>query len=149
MTSDILGMVVSAVLLAHSAALRDKGKLPQLKGEHRLDPETTTVAAARCFGWAAQTLGMDTPALFVAPDADLVTQMVPTVPPACVLGKRALSGRSPLELAFLAGRSLALFRRERFVRLIASDIPDLEDLFLAALLIANKALPLHANVKSR
>jgi hypothetical protein len=75
--------------------------------------------------------------------------MVPTVPPSFILGKRALSGRAPLELAFLAGHELAYFRRERFIRLLVPEIVDLEDLFLAALLIANKALPLHQNAKSR
>jgi hypothetical protein len=148
-TSDILGVVVSAVLLAHSSALKGRGQLPELPADRRLDPDTSTVAAARAFGWAARTLGMPAPALYGVPDADVVTQMVPSVPPVCVLGKRALSGRTPLELAFAVGQHLAYYRRERFVRLIAPDIVDLEDLFLAALLVANRGLPLHSDVRAR
>jgi hypothetical protein len=75
--------------------------------------------------------------------------MVPGVPPATRLGRAALSGRSPLELAFLAGRHLSYFRQEHFIRLLVSSIPDLEDLFLAALSIANAGIPLSADVKRR
>jgi hypothetical protein len=149
LTSDILGVLASAVLLAHSSALKAKGQLPELPAERRLDLATTTIAAARCFGWAAQTLGMQVPALYAAPDSDAVAQMWPSVPPGVLLGKRALSGRSPVELAFLAGHHVAYYRRERFIRKVVPDIMDLEDLFLSALLIGNKALPINAEVRAR
>jgi hypothetical protein len=148
-TSEILGVIVSAVLLAHSSALKSKGLLPTPPVERRLDPTTSTVAAARAFGWAAQTLGVQLPVLYGAPEADVAAQMVPTVPPSCLLGKHVLSGRAPLELAFLAGQHLTFYRRERFIRLVVPDIADMEDLFLAALLIANRALPLSSQVKVR
>ena len=57
-------------------------------------------------------------------------------PTAAAPGKSSLSGRSPLELAFLAGRHLSYFLEEHFIRLLVPTIPDLEDLFLAALSIA-------------
>ena len=65
------------------------------------------------------------------------------------LGARALRGRSPLELAFMAGKHLAWYREERFVRLLVPSIADLEDLFLAALHIGNPGIPLSAEVKRR
>lgn len=148
-TSDVLGVIVSAVLLAHSAALKGAGKLPKLDPDKRLDPASSTVQAARCFGWAAKTLGMSAPTLFATPEQDVVSQMVPTVPPVCALGKRALSGRGPKELAFIAGQRLAYYRPERFVRLLVPDIVDLQDLFLAALSLGNPKLPLNAAVRSR
>lgn len=148
-TSDVLSVIVSAVLLAHSAALKGAGKLPVLPGDKRLDPATSTVQAARCFGWAAKTLGMGAPALFALPEQDVVSQMVPTVPPVCALGKRALSGRSSPELAFVAGQRLAYYRPERFVRLLVPDIVDLQDLFLAALSLGNPKLPLNSSVRGR
>src|SRR5690606_9870102 len=92
LTSDILSVVVSAVLLAHSAALKGAGKLPDLDPERRLDPQTSTVQAARCFGWAAQTLGMGAPPLYAIPEDEAVCRMIPVVPPALGLGKGALSG---------------------------------------------------------
>jgi hypothetical protein len=147
--SDIVGAVVPGLLLAWSAAMRQKGGLPQLDPARRLDPESSTVQAARCFGWAARTLGMQPPALCAAPDRDMVAQMVPTVPPTLMLGKTTLSGRSSAELAFLAGQQLAFFRRDRFVRLLVPDVVDMQDQFLAALLLGNKKLPLHADVRRR
>jgi hypothetical protein len=75
--------------------------------------------------------------------------MVPGLPPATRLGKKALSGRSPLELAFLGGRHLCWYREEHFVRLLVPSAADLEDLFLAALSIANAGIPLSAEIKQR
>ena len=45
------------------------------------------------------------------PSIDGTVEMVPGVPPATRLGRPALSGRSPFELAFVAGRHLSYFRR--------------------------------------
>ena len=39
-------------------------------------------------------------------------ELIPGVPPASRIGKQALSGRTPEELAFVAGRHLAFFREE-------------------------------------
>lgn len=149
LTSDILAVIVSAVLLAHGAALKQRGLLPALAPEQRLDPEEGTVQSARCFGWAARTLGMAVPPLFAAPDRDAMALVVPTVPPALQLGKRTLSGRTPVELAFVAGQQLAYFRPGRFIRRLVPDIVDLQDIFLAALKIGNPSLPLNPQVRSR
>ena len=149
LTSDIMAVIVSAVLLAHSAASKAAGKLPDLSAERRLDPMTSTVQAARCFGWAAQTLGMSPPLLYATPESEVLAQLIPTVPPLCGLGKLALSGRTPKELAFVAGQQLAYYRPERFIRLLVPDVVDLQDLFLAALAIGNPKLPLNADVRSR
>jgi hypothetical protein len=75
--------------------------------------------------------------------------MVPGIPPATRLGRLALSGRAPRELAFAAGRYLAGFREERFVRQLFPDVLELQDLFVAGLLIANPALPIEAETKAR
>jgi hypothetical protein len=148
-TSDMLAVIVSAVLLAHSGALKQSGNLPVIGAERMLDPATSTLQAARCFGWAAQTLGMIPPQLLANPEAHVVASMIPTVPPICALGKLALSGRSANELAFVAGQQLAYYRPERFVRLLVPDVVQLQDLFLAALTIGNPKLPLNAEVRGR
>ncbi|MEZ4440568.1 MAG: hypothetical protein R3B72_15830 [Polyangiaceae bacterium] len=149
LTADVLGTVVTAVLLAHSAALKAAGQLPTIDPSRRLDPATSTVTAARCFDWAAKSLGMSAPQLYANPEGDFVTSVMPTVPPLCVLGKHALSGRSADELAFLAGQRLAYYRPERFIRLLVPGVADLQDLFLAALLIGNPKLPLNTQVRAR
>jgi hypothetical protein len=148
-TGDIFGVIVSAVLLGRVTALRRDKKLPALDPARKQDPTQSTLQAVRCFSWAGSILGMHPPTLYADPDYAGLVEMVPAVPPVTRLGAQALSGRSPLELAFVAGRHLAWYRHERFVRLLVPEIPDLEDLFLAALLIGNPGIPLRADTKRR
>lgn len=92
---------------------------------------------------------MGTPPLHADPDHHGVVEMIPGVPPASRLGKLALSGRTPEELAFVAGQHLSWYREEHFIRLLLPSIPDLEDIFLAALTIGSPGLPISADVKRR
>jgi hypothetical protein len=149
LTGEIFAVIASAVLLGRVAALRRDKLLPALDPARKQDPVQSTLQGVRCFSWAASILGMRPPTLYADPDYAGAVEMVPGVPPATRLGKRALSGRSPRELAFLAGRHLAWYREERFVRLLVPQIPDLEDLFLAALVIGNPGIPLRADTKRR
>ncbi len=149
LTGEIFAVIAPAVLLGRVAALRRNKSMPTLAPERRLDPRTTTVAAGRCFGWAASILGMPTPAVYADPDFANAVEVVPNLPPALRVGKPALSGRSPSELAFLAGKHLGWFREDHFVRLLIPDVPDLEDVFLAALLIGSPSLPLHEAKKRK
>lgn len=146
---EIFAVVVSAVLLGRVTALRMAKQLPALDPAKRIDPKTSTIQAARCFTWAASILGMAPPPFYADPQLAGTIEMVPGVPPASRLGKAALSGRTPLELAFLAGQHLAWYREEHFVRLLVPWIPDLEDVFLGALCIGNPGLPLSGDVKRR
>jgi hypothetical protein len=66
-----------------------------------------------------------------------------------VVGKRVLAGVGQLEHAFLVGRHLSWYRQEHFVKTLFSAIPDLEDLFLAALVIGNPGLPIADDMKQR
>ncbi len=149
LTGEIFSVVTSPVLLGRVSALRHQNALPKLDPARLQDLKTSTVQAVRCFGWAASILGMQPPALYVDPTWDGVAEMVPGVPPSSRLGKRALSGRSAPELAFLAGRHLAAYREDHFLRLLFPNIPDLEDIFLAALTIGQPQLPLTAQAKQR
>jgi len=103
----------------------------------------------RCFGWAASILGMGTPPLYADPTWEGLAAMVPGVPPSSRLGKAALSGRTPEELVFVAARHLASYREDHFLRMLFPSIPDLEDIFLAALTIGQPQLPLAASVRQR
>jgi hypothetical protein len=149
LTGEIFSVVTSPVLLGRVAALRHQNALPKLDPERLQDPRTSTVQAIRCFGWAASILGMNAPPLYADPTWDGLAIMVPGVPPSTRLGKAALSGRGPAELAFVAARHLASFREDHFVRLLFPSIQDLEDIFLAALTIGQPQLPLAAAVKQR
>ncbi len=146
---DILAMVAPAVLLGRVSALRRDKLLPRLEDTQKHDPVTTTLQGVRSFAWAASILGMRAPSLYAYPSLQTTAEMIPGLPPVSRLGKLALSGRSPTELAFLAGRHLAYYREEMFVRALLPSIADLEDVLLAALSIGNPGLPLSAQIKKR
>jgi hypothetical protein len=80
---------------------------------------------------------------------DVGFEHMPGVPPCTVIGKRVLSGRSQLEQAFLVGRHLTWYRQELYLKTLFSSVPDLEDLFLAALTIGNPGLPIADDMKRR
>ncbi len=145
----IFAAVLGPVLLGRLSALRRDGALPQLDPKHRQDPATSTLTSARCFAWAAQILGVQLPPLYTYADAPEGARMIPGTTPAIRIGRPALSGRSPVELAFLAGEHLAYFRDDVFVRALFDGIVELEDVFLAALWIGNENLPLSPAVRAR
>ncbi len=149
LVSEIFSVVAPSVLLGRiSAARRDKS-LPKLDPRHKQDPAASPVYAVRCLVWAGAILGVAAPPIYVEPEWGGEIEMVPGVPPQVRVGARALSGRPAGELAFLAGRHLALHREELFLRLLLASVPALEDVFLAALSIGNPGLPLSAQAKGR
>jgi hypothetical protein len=149
LTGQIFAVIAPAVLLGRVSTLRRDKQLPTLDPATRQDPKVSTIQAVRCFAWAGAILGIGSPPLYATPDFPGLVEMVPGMPPSARLGKRLLSGRSPFELAFLAAAHLTWYREEHFVRTLVGSIADLEDLFLAALSIANAGLPLSADVKKR
>lgn len=149
LTGQIFGVIAPALLLGRVSALRREGKLHQPGPETRQDPQKATVTAVRAVPWAAAILGLSAPILHVEPDRDGGYEHVPAVPPLTVIGRRVLSGRSQLELAFHVGRHLAFYRQEHFVRTLWSAVPDLEELFLAALAVGNVKLPIAEDLRRR
>jgi hypothetical protein len=149
LTGQIFSLIAPAVLLGRVTALRRDGKLLTPAPAQRQDPAQATVTAVRAMPWAAAILGLPLPPLYVDRERDDGYRHVPGVPPFTLIGKRALSGRSQLELAFLAGRHLSFYRNEHFVKTLFSSVPDLEDLFLAALVIGNPGLPIADDMKKR
>ncbi|MDB4941043.1 MAG: domain protein putative component of TonB system [Labilithrix sp.] len=145
---EIFGVVVSAVLIGRLSALRRDKQLVKLDPAKAQDPVKSTIQAVRCFHWAEQILGMRSPPLHADPDYPGFVEMVPGVPPSSRIGGAALSGRSAAELAFVAGRHLACYREEHFVKMLVPQARGLEDIFLAALSIGNPGLPLSAQVKA-
>jgi hypothetical protein len=149
LTGRIFAVIVPAVLLGRISALRRDKSLAKLDPARKQDPKLSTLQAVRCFSWAGAILGIGSPPLYADPDFPRAVEMVPSFPPSTRLGKVALSGRSPFELAFIAGQHLSWYREEHFIRLLVTSIPELEDLFLAALSIANAGIPLAAEMKQR
>jgi hypothetical protein len=149
LTGQIFGVIAPAALIGRVTALRRDGKLHQPSPETRQDTKKATITAVRAVAWAAAVLGLPTPPVFVERERDTAYEHVPAVPPVTVIGKSALSGRTQLEYAFLVGRHLAWYRNEHYVKTLFSGVSDLEDLFLAALVIGNPGLPIAEDMKRR
>lgn len=149
LTGQIFALIAPAALLGRVSALRRQGLLHQPPPEARQDTTKATVTAIRAIPWAATMLGLPAPPVFLEKDRDTGYEHIPAVPPQTVVGKRVLSGLKQPEHAFLIGRHLAFYRQENYVKALFSSVPDLEDLFLAALTVGNPGLPIAADMKQR
>lgn len=149
LTGQIFSLITPAVLLGRVTTLRRDGRLHQPPPEAQQDPSKATITAVRALSWAAAVLGIQAPRVYVERDRDVGYEHIPGVPPVTVVGKRVLTGRSQQEHAFLVGRHLCYYRSEHFLKTLFSSIQDLEDLFLAALVIGNPGLPIAEDMKQR
>jgi hypothetical protein len=136
-------------LVGRVTSLRRDGKLHQPAAETKQDTAKATITAVRAVPWAAAILGLACPLVFVERARDTGFEHIPAVPPCTVIGKQVLSGRTQLEQAFLVGRHLTWYRQEMYLKTLFSAVPDLEDLFLAALTIGNPGLPIADDMKRR
>lgn len=149
LTGQIFGIIAPAVLVGKVTGLRRDKKLHQPSPDTKQDPETSTITAVRALHWAATVLGLAVPPIHVEKDRPSGYEHIPAIPPVTVVGKTVLSGRTQLEHAFLAGRHLAFYRQEHFVKTLFSSVVDLEELFLAALVIGSPKLPIAADMRER
>jgi hypothetical protein len=149
LTGEIFGLIAPAVLVGRVTSLRRDGKLHVPAPAAKQEVAKATVTAVRAVPWAAAILGLACPALYVDKERDAGFEHIPGVPPCTVIGKRVLSGRTQLEQAFLVGRHLAWYRQEMYLKTLFSAVPDLEDLFLAALTIGNPGLPIADTMRRR
>jgi hypothetical protein len=149
LTGQIFSLIAPAVLIGRVTSLRRDGKLHQPAPETRQDPSKATITAVRAVAWAAAILGLACPPIYVEKNRDGGFEHFPGVPPCTVIGRQVLSGRSQLEQAFSVGRHLSWYRQEMYVRTLFSGVPDLEDLFLAALVVGNPGLPIAEDMKRR
>jgi len=148
-TGNIFGVIAPAVLLGKVAALGRDGALYKPTAGQRQDPAQTTLTAVRALAWSAAILGVGTPVVVVDPKCEGAYLHTPALPPMTLVAHSALSGRAQRELAFMAGRHLTMYRTEHYVRTLFPSVPDLEDLFLAAITLGNPSVPLSVDVKNR
>jgi hypothetical protein len=149
LTGQIFAVIAPAVLIGRVTTLRRDKSLHRPDPATLQDPAKSTLTAVRAVAWAAAVLGLAAPPLYLEKDREVAFAHIPGVPPSTIIGKRALSGRSQLELAFLAGRHMCFYRAEHFLKTLFSSVQDLEDLFLAALVIGSPTLPIAADMKAR
>ncbi len=149
LTGEILSAIAPAVLLGHMTAIRASIAPELLDPSTRVDTKTSTLQAVRCMSWAAAILGLNEPPIYVVPEVRAAAEIVLNPTPSTRLGSLALSGRDTRELAFIAGRHLAWYRREHLLGKPQRSTRRLEDMFLAALMIGNPGLPMTPEVKER
>lgn len=106
-----------------------------------LDGGPDTLGGA--FLWAAHSLGMAPPELYLKRDQADPLLVAPSDPPASIAGP-ALFGAAGVtpELRFDLGRHLALYRGEHYVLCLEPTIPGLRGLLLAAIHVARPEAPL-------
>jgi tellurite resistance protein len=149
LTGQIFSLITPAVLVGRVTSLRHDGKLRVPAPAAKQEVAKATLTAVRAVPWAAAVLGLACPTLYVEKERDAGFEHVPGVPPCSVIGKRVLSGKTQLEQAFLVGRHLAWYRQDMYLKTLFGAVPELEDLFLAALTLASPGLPLADTVKQR
>lgn len=120
-----------AVRLQHLAA---RGRIVELDPSTRVNA-TSTALVARTFHWAARVLGVPCPGLYLADrvPGDIAAVRAPT--PSTAVGPGVVRGRSPKELAFLAGRHLTYYRPEHEVAIYYPTRQDLISLLFASVQI--------------
>jgi hypothetical protein len=148
-TGELFAVVASAALVGRVSAMRRDGTLPKLDPHALADAAASTVSAARAVGWAAATLGLRAPPVFLAPEADSGFEMVTATPPATRAGAKVLSGLGATALAFAAGRHMSWYREEHFVCSLVPSVPYLEDLFIAALRLGSSSVELAPEAAAR
>lgn len=145
----LFAVIVPALLVGKVTSLRRDAQLHVPQENTRQDPQKSTVMAARALGWAAQLACLPVPAVFAEPGRETGYAHVVGLPPITVIGKQALSGKSIADLAFLVGQHISGYRGEHYVKTLYRGTEDLEDLFLAALTLANPQLPLVGAQRAR
>ncbi len=131
--SKIFEQVWPAVLSLRVQSDKDAG----LNKKHEVDPASSTVTFARTFGFVANVLGLPTPRLFLRTDVQGGLVHMPVWPLASLSGATLLSGFSPGDLMFVAGRHLADYRPEHYIRTMLKSNTELKVALLAGLRLAN------------
>jgi hypothetical protein len=131
MLSQILATLAPAVATARARPFKDTG----LKKKQRRELASDQSLPCKVFAYAAAVLGATVPEVYLAADipgeVDVVnvrgTVAGVTGLPALVLGKGIAEMRSDVELAFVAGRTLAALRPDHLLRW-PSYVPTLAEL---------------------
>lgn len=116
----------------------------------KVNPQKTTVSAARCFTWAAHLLGLAEPEIYLQPSQLRIgVRILPRRPLSIELGHPVLSGWGMGELAFLAAHHLTYARPGwRIIALLGSR-DEVRSLLMGGLAVARPDVPGLAEIGSR
>ncbi len=116
----------------------------------KVNPQKTTVSAARCFTWAAQLLGLPEPDIYLQPAQLRVgMRILPKRKLSIELGHPVLTGWGMGDLAFLAAHHLSYTRPGwRIIALLGSR-DEVRSLLMAGMSVARPDVPGLAEIGSR
>jgi tetratricopeptide (TPR) repeat protein len=106
-----------------------------------IDAASHGSAMARTIHYAAGTLGLKPPPVFVNEGDDSGLNVMLTSPPGFMLGRAALGGGPAQALAFIVGSKIAHFRGGHFVRQLVPTGTGLRAWLFAAIRSVNSAFP--------
>ncbi len=138
--SETVSVVFRVVERAALAMRADEKRLAPLDAGTLLDAQGTATIV-RTVAWASQLLGLaPVPVHHVESTRhDLIAH--PGPPPCVVVGPRAISGRSLVDLSFLAARHLTYYLPGHRISLQFVSVDELAMLFWAALLAVRDDVP--------
>ncbi len=139
--SQILATLSSAVATARARLFKETG----LKKKQRRDVGADPSLPCKVFAYGGAVLGVQTPEVYLAPELPGEIEVVnlrvaPTVgAPALIFGKGVAEMRSDIELAFVAGRTLAALRPDHLLRWpsFVPTLAELEIIVRAAIRLVN------------
>ena len=145
---DALAVAIEGVAFDAWYGNAAKNSMPP-SGE-KINPQKTTVSAARCFTWAAHLLGLPDPDIYLQPSQMRVgMRILPERKLSIELGHPVLSGWGMSDLAFLAAHHLTYARPGwRIIALLGSR-DELRALLMAGMSLARPDVPGLAEVGSR
>jgi hypothetical protein len=108
------------------------GRLAPLSEASRVDPDNSTVSAARSLAWAARALSASLPSVYLEDASEEGMTAVLREQPVTVVGAQALRGKSLAELSFLAGWNIAGHLPEHRLVRLSSSVDDLAACFITA-----------------
>jgi tetratricopeptide (TPR) repeat protein len=141
----VFEMIAPAAAKARMNQLAATRQLPVLDPKARQDA-SSTVTAITTLRWAADVLGLRAPDLYLLESDPNAFLHAGVAPPVSFVGGRVLSGASPAEIAFLAGRHMAMHRGEHVIRTLFPTYLELKVLFFAALAMVRPDLEVDASI---
>jgi hypothetical protein len=138
----IFAAIADAALTGKIAIDAAKGQSPVLPPQAHQDKQSSSLSFARTFWWAGEVLGVaSVPELYARNDVPGGLTAVAAAPRASVAGQGVLQGLAPLELAFIAGKHMAMYRPEHYIKTQFNTVSELTVLLFAAIRLVAPQTP--------
>jgi tetratricopeptide (TPR) repeat protein len=142
----LLTGIFATITPALLAARAEKREAYGVSDKHLIDPSSHPSAMAQTIHYAAATLSLKQPPVYLNESDDSGLNIMLTNPPSFLLGRAALAGGPAQALAFIVGSKLAYFRSGHYVRQLVPTGTGLRAWLFAAIRTVNPAFPVAAEL---